>query len=264
MPGDPRPPALVAPGPPLNAAERERYARQLLLPEVGEIGQRRLLAARVLVVGAGGLGSPALMSLAAAGVGTLGIVDHDIVDVSNLHRQVLYTPGDVGGGKAERAGARLGALNPGTTLVPRDLRLDASNATDLCSGFDVVLNCADNVATRYAVDDACVRLGIPDVLGAASGLAGQAGVFWRPHGPSYRDLFPEPPAGPTAGPTAPSGAGEGVLGPLCAMVAGVLATETARLITGLGTGLVGRLLTVDATTMRWRTFAVPGPPTGAP
>jgi molybdopterin/thiamine biosynthesis adenylyltransferase/rhodanese-related sulfurtransferase len=248
-------PPLVEPGPPLSASETERYARHLILPEIGGTGQRRLRNARVLVVGAGGLGSPALLYLAAAGVATIGIVDADRVDATNLQRQVVHADADVGRLKVDSARDRVLAANPAVRVRTYPVRLTAANALGVLADYDLVLDGADNFPTRYLVDDACAMLGIPDVWGSILGFDGQTGVFWAPHGPTYRDLFPRPPA---AG-SVPSCAEGGVLGALCATVGSVMATEAVKLICGVGEPLVGRLLVVDALGSRWRTLPVRAP-----
>ena len=248
-------PPLVEPGPPLSASESERYARHLILPEIGVTGQRRLRRARVLVVGAGGLGSPALLYLAAAGVGTIGIVDADSVDVTNLQRQVVHGDADVGRLKVDSARERVLDVNPAVEVRTHPVRLTAANALEILGGYDVVLDGADNFPTRYLVDDASALRGIPDVWGSILGFDGQVGVFWAPHGPTYRDLFPQPPAPGTV----PSCAEGGVLGALCATVGSVMATEAVKLICGAGEPLVGRLLVVDALGGRWRSLAVRAP-----
>jgi molybdopterin/thiamine biosynthesis adenylyltransferase/rhodanese-related sulfurtransferase len=245
-------PPLVEPGPPLGPEQVERYARHLVLPEVGPLGQRRLANARVLVVGAGGLGSPALLYLAAAGVGTIGIVDDDVVDVGNLQRQVVHNDADVGRPKVDSAGDRIRATNPDVRVRTYPVRLAAANALAILGDYDLVIDGADNFPTRYLVDDACALLGIPDVWGSILGFDGQAGVFWAAHGPTYRDLFPTPPASGTVADCATGG----VLGALCATVGSVLATEAVKLICGIGEPLVGRLLVVDGLGSRWRTLAV--------
>ncbi len=251
MPAGPLPP-LVEPGPPLQPELAERYARHVILPDVGPLGQRRLANAKVLVVGAGGLGSPALLYLAAAGVGTIGIADDDVVDVSNLQRQVVHTDADVGRVKVDSARDRVLATNPHVTVRTHPVRLTSANALDLVAGYDLVVDGADNFPTRYLVDDACARLGKPDVWGSILGFDGQVAVFWAPHGPTYRDLFP---AAPSPGSVADCATG-GVLGALCASVGSVMATETVKLICGIGEPLVGRLLVLDALGARWRTIAV--------
>jgi adenylyltransferase/sulfurtransferase len=248
-------PPLVEPGPPLDRRQVERYARHLILPDVGPLGQRRLSAAKVLVVGAGGLGSPALLYLAAAGVGTIGVVDADVVDVSNLQRQVVHTDADIGRLKVDSARERILTTNPQVTVRTHPVRLTAANALEIIGDYDVVLDGADNFPTRYLVDDACALLGKPDVWGSILAFDGQVGVFWAPHGPTYRELFPTPPAPGTVADCATGG----VLGVLCATVGSVMATEAVKLICGIGEPLVGRLLVVDALGAAWRTLTVRPP-----
>jgi len=245
-------PPLVAPGPALPPRERDRAARQLRLPGVGESGQRRLLAARVLVVGAGGLGSPVLQYLAAAGVGTIGVVDDDVVEATNLQRQVLFTAADVGRPKVAVAAERVRALAPDARVVEHAERLTASNAHRLLAGYDVVVDGSDTFTTRYDVADACTQLGLPLVWGAVLRFDAQATVFWSrpPVGPGVvlRDVFPEPPA-PGA---APSCAEAGVLGTLCGQLGSILATEVVKLVCGLGETLLGRMLVLDTLSARTR------------
>ena len=245
-------PPLVEPGPPLGREQAERYARHLVLPEVGPLGQRRLANARVLVVGAGGLGSPALLYLAAAGVGMIGIVDDDVVDVGNLQRQVVHGDADVGRPKVDSARDRIRETNPDVRVRTYRARLTAANALAVLGQYDLVVDGADNFPTRYLLDDACALLGIPDVWGSVLGFDGQASVSWSVHGPTYRDLFPTP---PPPGSVADCATG-GVLGALCATVGSVLATEAVKLVCGIGEPLVGRLLVVDGLSSRWRTLAV--------
>ena len=235
---------------PLTAAETRRYSRHLLLPEIGAAGQLKLKAARVLVVGCGGLGCPVLQYLAAAGVGTLGLLDSDTVDETNLHRQVLFGSADVGQPKALVAAARLRALNPFIEIAPHQLHLGAGNALALLAGYDVVVDCTDNFATRYLVNDACVLLGKPLVFGAIFKFDGQVTVFNYREGPTYRCLYPEPPAPGEA----PSCAEIGVLGVLPGLVGTLQATETLKIITGLGEVLSGRLLVIDTLGMRFQTL----------
>jgi adenylyltransferase/sulfurtransferase len=232
----------------LTGEERARYARQLLLPEVGFEGQARLKAARVLIVGAGGLGSGAALYLAAAGVGTIGLVDDDRVDVSNLHRQLLYETADAGRPKIEAAAGRLRAINPSVAVVAHATRLSASNARELVRGYDVVADGTDNFAARYLVNDACVLEGRPNVHAAVLRFEGQASVFWPGRGPCYRCLHPEP---PPAG-AVPDCAEGGVLGVLPGLLGVIQATETLKILLGAGETLTGRLLLVDALTMRFR------------
>lgn len=264
---------LVAPGPELDAARLARYARHLPLPGVGPEGQRRLAAARVLVVGAGGLGSPALQYLAAAGVGTLGVVDDDVVDVSNLQRQVVHGTADVGRPKVESARDRLADLAPDVEVVAHPVRLTPENVLEIMGGYDVVLDGADNFPTRYLVSDAAEILGVPVVWGAIHQFDGQVAVFWgapvlaggaggetRERGVTYRDVFPVPPPPGTV----PDCATGGVLGALCGTVGSVMATEAVKLITGAGTTLLGRIAVYDALELSWRQLAVRPDPTREP
>ena len=232
----------------LSPDEVRRYSRHLLLPEVGSAGQRALRRARVLLVGTGGLGAPAALYLAAAGVGTIGLVDFDVVDLSNLQRQVLFTTPDVGAPKVAVARERLERLNPGTTVVPHELRLDASNALDVIGGYDVVLDATDNFPTRYLVNDGCVLLSKPYVYGSIYRFEGQVSVFDARRGPCYRCLFPEPPPPDLV----PSCAEGGVLGVLPGVIGTLQATEAIKLVLGLGEPLVGRLLMYDAAAMEFR------------
>jgi molybdopterin/thiamine biosynthesis adenylyltransferase/rhodanese-related sulfurtransferase len=234
--------------PALSPAERRRYGRHLVIPEVGEAGQRKLKAAKVLLVGAGGLGSPLALYLAAAGVGRLGIVEFDTVDESNLQRQVLYGHPDVGRAKLDVARERLHAINPHVTVEPHAERLTASNALALIEGYDVVADGSDNFACRYLVNDACVRLGKPDVWGAISRFEGQLSVFWAARGPCYRCLFPEPPPPGVV----PSCAEAGVLGILPGIVGCLQANEVVKLLLGIGEPMIGRLLVFDALGLRFR------------
>ncbi|NIZ90913.1 molybdopterin-synthase adenylyltransferase MoeB [Kineosporiaceae bacterium B12] len=251
---------LVAPGPELTADERRRYARHLLLPEIGETGQRRLKNARVLVVGAGGLGSPALLYLAAAGVGTLGVVDDDVVEESNLQRQIVHTTADVGRPKVDSAAEAVARTNPLVTVIRHHERLTAATATRLVAGYDLVLDGSDSFATRYLVNDACVLAGLPWVWGAVLRFDGHVAVFRDGSGPTYRDLFPTaPPPG-----TVPGCGEAGVLGGVCASVGSVMVTEAVKLITGAGRTLLGRVLVLDALAGSWRTLDVRPDPTRAP
>ncbi len=235
----------------LSPDERIRYARHLALPGVGEEGQERLKAARVLVVGAGGLGSPVALYLAAAGVGTLGLVDFDEVDVTNLQRQVLYGTGDVGRPKLEAAATRLSDLNPGVRMVPHALCLSSENALDILADYDVIADGTDNFPARYLVNDACVLLGKPNVHASVSRFDGQASVFWAAKGPCYRCLFEEPPPSDLV----PSCAEGGVLGVLPGLLGTIQATEVLKLLLGVGEPLIGRLLLVDALRMEMRTIS---------
>jgi sulfur-carrier protein adenylyltransferase/sulfurtransferase len=241
----------------LDADSAERYSRHLLLPEVGLEGQQRLLAARVLLIGAGGLGSPAALYLAAAGIGTLGMVDDDRVDRSNLQRQVLHTDARVGQGKVASARLTLEALNPGIRLHGYELRMASGNIDAvLGDGWDLVIDGSDNFPTRYLLNDACVKHGLPLVYGAVHRFQGQVSVFHAGHGPCYRCLFPEPP--PAA--AAPNCAEAGVLGVLPGIVGLLQATEAIKLILGIGDPLLGRLLCVDALGMRFRELKLPRDP----
>jgi adenylyltransferase/sulfurtransferase len=236
--------------PTFSAAESNRYSRHLLLPEIGLSGQEKLKAAKVLVVGCGGLGCPVLQYLAAAGVGTLGLLDSDNVDDSNLQRQVLYATADVGRPKAEAAAEKLQAQNPFIELRVHRLHLSAANALALFNGYDVIVDCSDNFATRYLVNDACVILGKPLVFGAIFKFEGQVSVFNHQNGPTYRCLYPKPPAPGDA----PSCAEIGVLGVLPGLVGTLQATEALKIILELGEVLSGRLLLVDALGMRFQTM----------
>ncbi|HYO30311.1 MAG TPA: molybdopterin-synthase adenylyltransferase MoeB [Thermomicrobiales bacterium] len=232
----------------LSAEQRRRYSRHLLIPEVGEAGQRKLLEARVLLVGAGGLGSPAALYLAAAGVGTLGIVDADVVDDSNLQRQVVHTTDRIGVAKVESARQTIVALNPDVEVVAHETRLSKANVLDLFADYDLVLDGTDNFATRYLINDAYVLLDKPNVHGSIFRFEGQATVFKAGAGPCYRCLFPSPPPPELA----PSCAEAGVLGLLPGIIGLIQATEVAKLILGIGDPLIGRLLTYDALAMQFR------------
>lgn len=234
----------------LSPDELQRYHRHLILPDVGEEGQRRLKAARVLLVGAGGLGSPAALYLAAAGVGHLGIVDGDAVELSNLQRQVLHGTSDVGRAKVASARARLHDLNPLVEVATYHTRLTSANAMELLRDYDVIVDGTDNFPSRYLINDACVLLGKPNVYGSVIRFDGQASVFGADDGPCYRCLFREPPP-PGLTPNCAEG---GVFGVLPGLVGVIQATETIKLITGVGEPLVGRLLLVDALRMRFRTI----------
>ena len=249
-------PPLVPPGPELSAQERTRYARHLLLPDLGEVGQRRLRAARVLVVGAGGLGSPALLYLAAAGVGTIGVVDDDVVDETNLQRQVVHGVADVGRAKTTSAAEAVHALSPTTDVVEHTARLDATTAMEVVADYDLVLDGADNFPTRYLVGDACARLGVPHVWGSVYRFDGQASVWWAGEGPCYACVFPHQPP-PDAVPSCAVG---GVLGAVCASIGSVMATEAVKLVTGTGEPLVGRLLVHDGLRQTWDTLPVRADP----
>jgi molybdopterin/thiamine biosynthesis adenylyltransferase/rhodanese-related sulfurtransferase len=251
---------LVEPAGELTPAEVERYSRHLIIPEIGAVGQRRLKNAKVLVIGAGGLGSPALLYLAAAGVGTLGIIDDDAVDLSNLQRQVIHGVADVGRPKIESARDAVAALNPLVDVRLHNVRLDASNALELFADYDLILDGADNFATRYLVNDAAAILGKPYVWGSIFRFDGQVSVFWEKHGPTYRDLYPEaPPAG-----SVPSCGEGGVFGMLCAAVGSLMVTEAVKLITGVGRSLLGRVALFDALGGSWREIRVSKDPAAEP
>ena len=236
------------PLPELTADDLSRYSRHLLLPEVGVEGQQKLKAARVLCVGAGGLGSPLAFYLAAAGVGTLGLVDFDVVDASNLQRQIIHFTKDIGRKKLDSAEEKLKALNPALNVIKHETLLSSANALEILKDYDIVADGTDNFPTRYLVNDACVLLGKPNVYGSIFRFEGQASVFATEHGPCYRCLYPEPPPPGLA----PSCAEGGVLGILPGLVGTMQATEVIKLILGKGEPLVGRLLLVDALNMRFR------------
>ena len=238
--------------PALGAEESQRYARHLVLPEVGPEGQRRLKAARVLLVGAGGLGSPAALYLAAAGVGTIGVVDADAVEISNLQRQVLHGTSAVGRPKVDSAAARLADLNPLVRIERHRERLTSANAMRILAGYDVVVDGSDNFPTRYLVNDACALLGKPDVYGSVWRFEGQVAVFWTARGPCYRCLYRDPPPPELV----PSCAEGGVLGVLPGIVGTLQATEAIKLVLGAGEPLLGRLLLVDALAMTFRELAL--------
>ena len=238
--------------PTLTTDEIQRYSRHLILPDVGVEGQQKLKAARVLVVGAGGLGSPVALYLAAAGVGTLGVVDFDVVDVSNLQRQILHGTKDVGRSKLESARARLHDVNPHVRVETYETRLTSANALEIIGGYDIVVDGTDNFATRYLTNDACVLLGKPNVYGSIFRFEGQASVFGMADGPCYRCLFPEPPPPGSV----PSCAEGGVFGVLPGIVGTIQATETIKLILGIGETLAGRLLLIDAQSMQFRAMTL--------
>lgn len=244
-------PPLVAPGPPLTGREAVRTARHALLPELGDIGQRRLAAARVLVMGAGGLGAPVLQYLAAAGIGTLAIVDDDRVELTNLHRQVVHDHAAQGEPKTSSAARALRRIAPDVTIVEMPERLEAHNAHRVLAGWDVVVDGTDTFATRYLVADTCAELGVPLVWGSVLRFDAQVCVFWsRPPAPALpvtlRDLFPAPPPPGSV----PSCAEAGVLGALCGIAGSIMAVETIKLLTGIGEVLYGRLAVIEALTMR--------------
>ena len=241
-------PPLVEPAAELTVDEVRRYSRQLIIPDVGMAGQKRLKNARVLCVGAGGLGSPALMYLAAAGVGTLGIVEFDTVDESNLQRQIIHGQSDIGRSKAESARDSVREINPLVQVNVHEVRLDSTNVMDLFAQYDLIVDGTDNFATRYLVNDACVLLEKPYVWGSIYRFDGQASVFWAEYGPCYRCLYPEPPPPGMV----PSCAEGGVLGVLCASIGSIQVTEAIKLLAGIGDPLLGRLMIYDALEMTYR------------
>jgi molybdopterin/thiamine biosynthesis adenylyltransferase/rhodanese-related sulfurtransferase len=249
-------PPLVLPQEELTKNEIERYSRHLLLPDLGVDGQRRLKASRVLVIGAGGLGSPALLYLAAAGVGTLGIIDFDVVDESNLQRQVIHGISNIGSLKTESAKESIAEINPYVNVQLHNERLETNTAIDIISQYDLIVDGTDNFSTRYLVNDACVLAGKPYVWGSIFRFEGQVSVFWEDApkgvGLNYRDLYPEPPP-PEFAPSCSEG---GVLGILCASIGSIMATEAVKLITGLGDSLLGRLMVYDALDMTYRTIKI--------
>ena len=254
---DPGLPPLVEPGPELSGQQIRRYRRQITLGHIGTDGQRRLRAARVLVVGAGGLGTPALQYLAGAGIGTLGIVDDDTVDLSNLHRQVIHGADVLGRSKVDSAAEAVTRLNPEVTTRRHRLRLTPQNVTEVLGDYDVALDGTDNFATRYLVADASEITGVPVVWGAILRAQGQVSVFWPGRGAHYRDVFPEPPAPEVA----PSCAEAGVLGTLPGLLGMIMASQVIQLVTGTGEPLVGRLLLWDEATSTSRTLRLERDPT---
>ena len=249
-------PPLVEPARELSRDEVARYSRHLIIPDLGVDGQKRLKNARVLVIGAGGLGAPTLLYLAAAGVGTIGIVDFDVVDESNLQRQIIHGVADVGRSKAQSARDSILAINPLVQVRLHEFRLDAGNAVNLFNEYDLIVDGTDNFATRYLVNDAAVLAGKPYVWGSIYRFEGQVSVFWEDApdglGLNYRDLYPEPPPPGMV----PSCAEGGVLGIICASIASVMGTEAIKLITGVGEPLLGRLMVYDALEMSYRTITI--------
>jgi molybdopterin/thiamine biosynthesis adenylyltransferase/rhodanese-related sulfurtransferase len=241
-------PPLVEPAPELTVDEVRRYSRHLIIPDVGMTGQKRLKNAKVLCVGAGGLGSPALMYLAAAGVGTLGIAEFDTVDESNLQRQIIHGQKDIGRSKAESARDSVLEINPYVNVQLHEVRLDSTNVMEIFADYDLIVDGTDNFATRYLVNDACVLLKKPYVWGSIYRFDGQASVFWAEYGPCYRCLYPEPPPPGMV----PSCAEGGVLGVLCASIGSIQVTESIKLLAGIGDPLVGRLMVYDALEMTYR------------
>lgn len=242
---------LVEPAAPLAPERIARFSRQLMLPGFGELAQRRLAAARVLVVGAGGLGSALVPYLAGAGVGTIGIADDDVVELSNLHRQVSHGVDDLGRLKVDSLAETVAAIDPDCRVVRHPVRLTSANVAGVLDGYDMVVDGSDNFPTRYLMNDAAVLAGIPLVWGAILRFHGQAGLSWHEHGPTYRDLFPVPPA-PDEVLSCELG---GVLPSVCATIGSVMATEVVKLVTGVGELLLGRVITVDALTGRSREIA---------
>jgi molybdopterin/thiamine biosynthesis adenylyltransferase/rhodanese-related sulfurtransferase len=245
-------PPLVEPAADLSVDEVKRYSRHLIIPDVGMAGQKRLKNAKVLVVGAGGLGSPALLYLAAAGVGTLGIVDFDTVDESNLQRQIIHGVSDVGKSKAESAKESIEEVNPYVKVILHKERLDSDNVMEIFEPYDLIVDGTDNFATRYLVNDAAVLLHKPYVWGSIYRFDGQASVFWADYGPCYRCLYPEPPPPGMV----PSCAEGGVLGVLCASIGSIQVNEAIKLITGIGEPLSGRLMIYDALEMSYKTVKI--------
>jgi adenylyltransferase/sulfurtransferase len=241
-------PPLVEPADSLTIDEVRRYSRHLIIPDVAMAGQKRLKNSKVLAIGGGGLGSPVLMYLAAAGVGTLGVIDFDTVDESNLQRQIIHGQSDIGKSKAQSAKETIQEINPFVNVVLHEERLENDNVFEIFSQYDLIVDGTDNFATRYLVNDACVLLNKPYIWGSIYRFDGQASVFWAENGPCYRCLYPEPPPPGMV----PSCAEGGVLGVLCGSIGGVQATEAIKLLTGIGEPLVGRLLIYDALEMTYR------------
>jgi len=255
-----RPGPLVAPGPALSDEQRIRASRQMLLPGLGDEGQRRLRAARVLVIGGGGLGSASIPYLVGSGVGTIGIVDDDAVELSNLHRQITHTVADLGRAKTDSLADAAARLDPDVLVRRHTVRLSAGNALDVLRDYDLVIDGSDNFATRYLVNDAAQLRGIPLVWGAILQHHGQVSVAWHAYGPGYRDLFPDPPT-PGAVPSCSVG---GVLPGLCGTIGSLLATEALKIITGMGEPLIGRVLVYDALAARFSEVPYARDPEGEP
>ena len=245
-------PPLVQPAAELSVDEVRRYSRHIIIPDVGMDGQKRLKNARVLCIGAGGLGSPALMYLAAAGIGTIGIVEFDVVDESNLQRQIIHGHSDIGRPKAQSAADSVREINPYVQVNIHEMRLDSTNVLDLFSQYDLIVDGTDNFATRYLVNDACVLLNKPYVWGSIYRFDGQASVFWSQHGPCYRCLYPEPPPPGMV----PSCAEGGVLGVLCAAIGSIQVNEAIKVLAGIGEPLVGSLMVYDALEMTYRKIKI--------
>jgi sulfur-carrier protein adenylyltransferase/sulfurtransferase len=247
-----RPPPLVEPAAELSNQEIRRYSRHLIIPDVALDGQRRLKSAKVLCIGAGGLGSPVAMYLAAAGVGTIGLVDYDVVDETNLQRQIIHGQSDLGRKKLDSAEESIKEINPFVKVVKHDTFVRSDNALDLFADYDLIIDGSDNFPTRYLVNDACVLLGKPYVWGSIFRFDGQLSVFWAEHGPCYRCLFPQPPPPGMV----PSCAEGGVLGMLCGTIGSLQTTEAVKLITGIGEPMIGRMLVYDALEMKHRELKV--------
>jgi adenylyltransferase/sulfurtransferase len=245
-------PPLVEPGRALTVDEVRRYSRHLIIPDLATAGQSRLMNAKVLCVGAGGLGSPALMYLAAAGVGTIGIAEFDTVDESNLQRQIIHGQSDIGKSKAKSAQEKIAEINPYVNVILHETRLDNSNVMEIFAQYDIIVDGTDNFATRYLVNDACVLLKKPYVWGSIYRFDGQASVFWAEYGPCYRCLYPEPPPPGMV----PSCAEGGVLGVLCASIGSIQTTEAIKVITGIGEPLIGSLMIYDGLEMSYRKIKV--------
>ena len=247
-----RPPPLVEPAPGLTNQEIRRYSRHLIIPDINIEGQRRMRNAKVLCIGAGGLGSPVAMYLAAAGVGTLGLVDFDVVDETNLQRQIIHGQSDLGKKKLDSAEESIKEINPFVNVVKHETFVRSDNALELFRDYDLIIDGSDNFPTRYLVNDACVLLGKPYVWGSIFRFDGQLSVFWADHGPCYRCLFPEPPPPGMV----PSCAEGGVLGMLCGTIGSLQTTEAIKLITGTGDVMIGRMLVYDALEMKFRELKV--------
>jgi adenylyltransferase/sulfurtransferase len=247
-----RPPPLVEPAPDLANEEIRRYSRHLIIPDIAMDGQKRLKSSKVLCIGAGGLGSPVAMYLAAAGVGTLGLVDFDVVDETNLQRQIIHGTSDVGRPKLDSAEDRIREINPFVKVVKHQTMVSSENALELFAGYDLIVDGSDNFPTRYLVNDACVLLGKPYVWGSIFRFDGQLSVFWAEYGPCYRCLFPEPPPPGMV----PSCAEGGVLGMLCGTIGSLQTTEAVKLLTGKGDPLIGRMLIYDALEMKFKELRV--------
>lgn len=233
---------IVEPGRELSSDERARYSRHILIPDIDHIGQQRIINAKVLCIGAGGLGSPTIMYLAAAGIGEIGIVDFDLVDISNLQRQIIHNQNDIGKSKAQSASEKVHQLNPNVKVNLHEVKLNTSNALEILSNYDLIIDCTDNFATRYLVNDAAAILGKPYIWGSIYRFDGQATVFWSKVGPCYRCLHPTPPPLDSV----PSCAEGGVLGVLCGAIGAIQSNEAMKLITGIGNSLLGSLLIYDA------------------